>query len=141
MIVGHLGDTPETIIKSLNFINELNPDITGFALATPYPGTKLRASAIKRGCKLEKNWEKYYTSQVTYVPPALKDYDLLRVQKLINLNFYSRSFARLKLLFRENKKLFILNAPGLFSEAIRTKLHRPINLKKIPWWYVWYKKL
>jgi hypothetical protein len=137
MILGHLTDTPETVANSINFIHEANPDASGFGIATPYPGTMLRSAAIAQGCELEKDWSNYYPSRVTYTPPGLKGYDLLRVQKVANLSFYGRSIKRIRLRIAENRRWVLINIPGLSFEWLKAKLGLPLNIKRIPWWYCW----
>ena len=48
-IIGHPGDTHETIQTTINFANELDADQAKFLIATPYPGTKLFDLAVEKG--------------------------------------------------------------------------------------------
>jgi radical SAM superfamily enzyme YgiQ (UPF0313 family) len=53
-IFGLPGETKGTIRKTLNFVNETLPNGAEFNIATPYPGTKLFNSLVKKGL-LQKN--------------------------------------------------------------------------------------
>ncbi len=48
-IIGHPGDTHETIRQTLDFANELDADQSKFLIATPYPGTRFFDMAVARG--------------------------------------------------------------------------------------------
>jgi radical SAM superfamily enzyme YgiQ (UPF0313 family) len=48
-ILGHPGDTHETIQATIEFAKELDADQAKFFIATPYPGTHLYEFALQRG--------------------------------------------------------------------------------------------
>jgi anaerobic magnesium-protoporphyrin IX monomethyl ester cyclase len=48
-IIGHPGDTHETIQQTIDFANELDADQSKFLIATPYPGTRFFDMAVARG--------------------------------------------------------------------------------------------
>ncbi len=48
-IIGHPGDTHETIRQTIDFANELDADQSKFLIATPYPGTRFFDLAVERG--------------------------------------------------------------------------------------------
>jgi anaerobic magnesium-protoporphyrin IX monomethyl ester cyclase len=48
-IIGHPGDTHETIRETLDFANELDADQSKFLIATPYPGTRFFQMSVERG--------------------------------------------------------------------------------------------
>ena len=48
-IIGHPGDTHETIKETLDFANELDADQSKFLIATPYPGSRFFDLAVERG--------------------------------------------------------------------------------------------
>jgi len=48
-IIGHPGDTHETIRQTLDFANELDADQSKFLIATPYPGTRFFQMSVERG--------------------------------------------------------------------------------------------
>jgi len=58
-IIGEREDTAESITKSREFINELDPDFVIFAILTPFPGTELFEEAKKNGWIEDSNWANY----------------------------------------------------------------------------------
>jgi len=56
-IVGLPGETAETVQETLRFARELDPDSAGFSVATPFPGTELRAQAVREGLLLSDGYE------------------------------------------------------------------------------------
>jgi hopanoid biosynthesis associated radical SAM protein HpnJ len=48
-ILGLPGETTETIEKTINFANEINPHTIQVSLAAPYPGTTLYKQAVENG--------------------------------------------------------------------------------------------
>ena len=39
-VIGHIGETPETIKETIAFAKKINPDTVAFFQASPYPGTE-----------------------------------------------------------------------------------------------------
>jgi hopanoid biosynthesis associated radical SAM protein HpnJ len=48
-ILGLPGETPETIVETIRFAREIDPDTIQVSLAAPYPGTALHREALERG--------------------------------------------------------------------------------------------
>lgn len=48
-MIGNLGETKETIRRTIDFAKELNTDVAAFFIATPLPGTELYQEAAKLG--------------------------------------------------------------------------------------------
>lgn len=59
MMLGMLGDTKETMEKTINLACELNGDICNFAISAPYPGTEFGKIVEENDWLKEKSWEKY----------------------------------------------------------------------------------
>lgn len=61
-IIGHPGETPETIRQTIDFAISLNPDSTSFAILCPFPGTEVArmAAAGEGGLRLlSEDWTTY----------------------------------------------------------------------------------
>ena len=76
-IIGYLGETPETMEKTIKLAIELNPRYVMFTKAVPLPGTQLHEEAIKGGFIAADYWEKFILGQKTtpisdFVPDADK---------------------------------------------------------------------
>ena len=112
-IIGHPWDTPWTVYETMKFAHKLDPDYVGFALATPYPKTELRETAIEMGTITSQNWEDYYTNRVTYIPPGLEGHDLLKLKNQVESYFYTRKPSRL--LKKLDKKKGLRNRLGFLK--------------------------
>jgi radical SAM superfamily enzyme YgiQ (UPF0313 family) len=61
-IFGLLGDSKESMEKTLNLAKELDLDLASFTIATPYPGTKLWECVKDQGNLYLKKWEDFHHS-------------------------------------------------------------------------------
>jgi radical SAM superfamily enzyme YgiQ (UPF0313 family) len=84
-IIGHPGDTHETIRQTLDFANELDADQSKFLISTPYPGTRFFDMAVERGIISEEGAEDLgdhtYFQHVAANLSAVSDEDLLAYQQ------------------------------------------------------------
>jgi radical SAM superfamily enzyme YgiQ (UPF0313 family) len=101
-ILGHPGETLETIKKTVNLAVKLNTNRISVGIMTPYPGTKIYEMA-KRGeggyRLLTKDWSKYdkYGGKALEMKElSLKE--LEKWQRKILLHFYLRNFRLLDLI-------------------------------------------
>jgi len=53
------GETKETVIETIEFAKELNPDSLQFSIATPFPGSSYYNDLDQKGYILSKNWNDY----------------------------------------------------------------------------------
>ena len=61
-IFGLLGDTKESMEKTLNLAKELDLDLASFTIATPYPGTRLWDTVKEKGKIALTKWEDFHHS-------------------------------------------------------------------------------
>lgn len=61
-IFGLLGDTKESMEKTLNIAKELDLDLASFTIATPYPGTRLWNSVKEKGKISLTKWGDFHHS-------------------------------------------------------------------------------
>jgi len=59
LIIGHRGDTRESIGGLRGFVDDLDPDLAIFMILTPFPGTRLYDEAARRGWIEDWNWANY----------------------------------------------------------------------------------
>jgi radical SAM superfamily enzyme YgiQ (UPF0313 family) len=84
MMLGMPGETPDTIRKSLDFIDEIRPTTVTYGITTPYPGTPLYDELLEEHPELgdgsaidartihtDGRWNRYYTS---LSPEELSEY-------------------------------------------------------------------
>lgn len=113
-IFGLLGDTKESMEKTLNLAKELDLDLTSFTIATPYPGTRLWDLVRKNGEIFITKWEDLHhsTGKMTFKYPetaspeeveeiykrAYREY-YLRPRYIIKQVLKIRSFTQIKNMF------------------------------------------
>jgi anaerobic magnesium-protoporphyrin IX monomethyl ester cyclase len=56
-VIGFPGETKETVVKTINFIKEIKPDLLQVAIATPMPGTDFYSYCQDEGYLLADNLE------------------------------------------------------------------------------------
>ncbi len=59
MTVGLPGETHETIQKTMDWVDDVNPDSVQFSIATPYPGSLLYDQLIAKGHLLSGDFDEY----------------------------------------------------------------------------------
>ncbi len=110
-MIGHPWDTPETIQRTLEFADKIDPDYFGIQIATPFPGTKFREIVIAQGYDLKENWGNYRTSKKdNYVPPGLAGWDLERMRAKIYLDWF---------ILKPSRFLIVLFDKGSLRHKIR----------------------
>ncbi|OGR25426.1 MAG: hypothetical protein A2139_07350 [Desulfobacca sp. RBG_16_60_12] len=84
-IIGHPGDTHETIRQTLDFANELDADQSKFLIATPYPGTRFFEMSVEQGIISKEGAENLgdhtYFQHVAANLSQVSDEDLLAYQQ------------------------------------------------------------
>ncbi|MDI6902787.1 MAG: radical SAM protein [Methanocellales archaeon] len=58
-LMGMPWDTKETIMETIEFAKEIEPNHVQFCVATPFPGTELYEVAKEEGCLMGEDWEMY----------------------------------------------------------------------------------
>ena len=94
-IIGHPGDTYESIQATIEFAKELDAHQSKFMIATPYPGTRLYDMAIQRRLLGERGAEDlgeytYYQHAVANLS-CVSDDDLIKYQQEAYDNYSFRS--------------------------------------------------
>lgn len=62
-IIGYIGESEETMKKTIKFAKELNPDMVMFTIATPYPKTNLYELAEKAGYVKGDYWQNFVSGK------------------------------------------------------------------------------
>jgi radical SAM superfamily enzyme YgiQ (UPF0313 family) len=131
-IIGLPGETVETAKKTLQFIQELKPNILQVAVATPIPGTEFYQWAEENGSLLVKELEEaldgggFQQSIVSYSDFTKKDIDDY-VDKALKRYYLSPSYVpmALKNILRRNGlqelRMMTIAAKGFFRYLGRRK--------------------
>ncbi|MEM0488845.1 MAG: radical SAM protein [Candidatus Bathyarchaeia archaeon] len=91
-ILGYPGENKETLQQTIDFIRRLEPDDAWLCIATPYPGTILRALIEDMGWKISNDWNKYDTSHVVFENPELPAEEILNARKKFYDSFYTPAY-------------------------------------------------
>lgn len=89
-MLGSPGETKLTMIQTINYAIELEPDIAVFNITTPYPGTEMYAWALDKGYLKTRNWSNYDLSQPVMDLPTLNSEDVTKYYQKAYLKFYGR---------------------------------------------------
>ena len=113
-ILGHFGETVETILETIRFAIELNPDVPSFGLILPNPGTEIRKLAEHEGSGLRilsSNWMNY--NQLNYDCFELETIPLAELKKWQSRAYYT--FYR----HHPLKALTILFSTSVYNYKVR----------------------
>lgn len=88
-ILGHPGETRETLKMTSDFALELPLDDISVSLMTPFPGTELYERAAEFG-EFDPDWGNMNLLNVVFVPHGLTRDELLATQKELIRRFYFR---------------------------------------------------
>jgi radical SAM superfamily enzyme YgiQ (UPF0313 family) len=101
IIIGYPGETAEMRKETLDFLKRAEPDDVYLCIATPYPGTDLRALVEQMGLKMSSDWEKYDTTTPVFENPLLSDEEAMRIRAQFYNSFYTPKYA-LRHMFKQN---------------------------------------
>lgn len=88
-IVGHPGETRETLRTTIDFALELPLNDISVNMLTPFPGTELYDRAAEFG-RFDPDWSKMNMLNTVFVPHGLQEEDLAAAQKELLRRFYLR---------------------------------------------------
>lgn len=99
-MIGYIGETEETIKKTIQFAKELNPDYPTFFPATPMPNTRLFDMAVDRGLVDKNYWSDFVLGKrkdpLPFIFPDAGDYAVKAYKE-----FYFRPSYIMKTLLRK----------------------------------------
>jgi radical SAM superfamily enzyme YgiQ (UPF0313 family) len=88
-ILGHPGETPETLRMTIDFALELPLDDISVCHMTPFPGTELYDRAAEFG-EFDPDWNAMNLLTIVFIPHGLTRNELLSAQKELIRRFYFR---------------------------------------------------
>jgi radical SAM superfamily enzyme YgiQ (UPF0313 family) len=88
-ILGHPGETRNTLRQTIDFALELPLDDISVSLMTPFPGTELYQRAAEFGA-FSSDWRNMNLLNAVFVPHGLSREDLISAQKELIRRFYLR---------------------------------------------------
>lgn len=90
MILGLPGETEQEMRQTIRFVKELSPDLAGFNLFKPLPGSSLFGKLDREGRLLHKNWDDYSIKQTQSVVSG--DHDREFLEKMLRAAYLSFFF-------------------------------------------------
>jgi radical SAM superfamily enzyme YgiQ (UPF0313 family) len=99
-MLGNPGETEATIMETINFAIELDPDIALFNVSTPFPGTRMFKWAKENGYLKSEDWSKYDLSTMLMELPTISSEKIAEYYKKVFRMFYYRPSYLLKRLLK-----------------------------------------
>ncbi|MEK6730723.1 MAG: radical SAM protein [Pseudomonadota bacterium] len=117
-MIGNPGDTKEIILKNIEFINKLDPDILVVNITTPFPGTEMFAWAKAKGLILTYDWDDY-----TLAKPVMRLENLTEqeIHSLYNL-MYKRFYLRPRFILKKALSIRNINDLGILLGGFKAVL-------------------
>jgi len=119
-ILGSIGETKETMEKTVRFALELDTDYAQFNILTAYPGTELWNVAEKNGWLRVKDYD-YSVSDFTLEIPTVSNKEILDIYKTIHRLYYIRPKVILRRILKirsfDQLKQDILGALAIIFEV------------------------
>jgi len=98
VILGFPGETKDTVLKTVKFVEELNPNDVGYHIATPYPGTPMYDFVKENGWLKITDFDRYDTATPVFESPTLSMKDLAEIREKAYQRFYIRPRYVLRML-------------------------------------------
>jgi anaerobic magnesium-protoporphyrin IX monomethyl ester cyclase len=98
VILGFPGETKDTVLKTVKFVEELNPNDVGYHIATPYPGTPMYDFVKENGWLKITDFDRYDTATPVFESPTLNMKDLAEIREKAYQRFYIRPRYVLRML-------------------------------------------
>jgi len=92
-IFGNMGDTLETMQRTLDYSIELDPDLGLYNISTPYPGTQLFQWAKDNGYLVTEEWSEYELSRFLLDLPTVSEKEVFDFYAYAHKKFYTRPIA------------------------------------------------
>lgn len=122
-MLGNPIETRETILRTLDFALELEPELAIFNITTPYPGTAMFKEADKKGLITTYDWDDYDLSKPVMKLENISQEEIVRLYKYCYRKFYFRPkyiLMRIKRLFTKPREIFLaLDSLGAVSSFLK----------------------
>lgn len=113
-MLGNPGETEKTILQTVKFAIELDPDIALFNITTPFPGTEMFRWAKNNGYLISEDWSKYDLSNMLMELPTISREKIQEYYKKVFKMFYLRP----SYLFKRLLKIRSLNDIKIAFKAL-----------------------
>ncbi len=135
LMVGNIGETRESVYKTIELLREIKPFAISVSITTPYPGTHLFKEAKEMGyLREDMKWSElshYSDSAHSLNLPTLSEREILNYRKLIKREFSKRGtlnrieyvvkyFADVGAIAKAAR--FIIRRPGVILSSLKLML-------------------
>ncbi|MDD5634643.1 MAG: radical SAM protein, partial [Candidatus Omnitrophica bacterium] len=117
-MVGNVGETKDSIKKTIDFIGKIETDYPTCSIATPFPGTKMYEMGREKGWIKTKDWSEYLTT-----PHVKMNYHtvwtngILSEREILDAYYYVNSKIVFKKFRTRYGRLYFLN-PFFYKREI-----------------------
>jgi len=122
VLIGLLGEDPETIQRTIETIRRIKPLTLQVAIVTPYPGTPLFQQVKEKGLLLTEDWAQYTGFKPVARTEALSASDLVEARQRIILKH--RKAIRLKKVLSLTRLGLRYTADGSILRRLMAKIAR-----------------
>jgi anaerobic magnesium-protoporphyrin IX monomethyl ester cyclase len=124
VVLGFPGETRESALETINFVEEINPDDIGYYIATPYPGTPMADYVKKMGWLRVTDFNKYDTATPIFELPTLSMRELRELREKAFHRFYLRPTYILRMFTKGGTYGFSATRTALahLLRAVKSKL-------------------
>ncbi|MGC8816804.1 MAG: hypothetical protein ACP5PX_03230 [Candidatus Hadarchaeum sp.] len=122
-VIGFPEESNEDVNKTIKFSRKVGVDFAQFAIATPYPGTKLWLYALKEKLLLTMNWRKFTTLEPVMKLKYFTTSQIAKVLKLAYVKFYLRPKTLARDLIEDKGLIFRKAVRYLATELFQGKWH------------------
>jgi anaerobic magnesium-protoporphyrin IX monomethyl ester cyclase len=92
-IIGYPGETVESMQQTADLMRRIEPDDAWLCIATPYPGTELRALVERNGWKMTNDWTKYNTMNPIFENPTVDSGEYSKMRRKFYNSFYTPKYV------------------------------------------------
>jgi anaerobic magnesium-protoporphyrin IX monomethyl ester cyclase len=121
VIIGLPGETKETVMETINFVNSLPLDFAQFYTASPWPGTELYRYTKSKGLLKTENFRDYTQQKGVIETDTFSANDVTKYTKLAYRKFYFRPKVFAKMLKRvatfQNLKYTLMTTLSYFFKG------------------------
>lgn len=121
-MIGHLGETRQTAMDTIDLARELDEDYASFAIAIPFPGTELYQHCLDNGIEIPP-WNDFGNVNTPPIPlnPDLGAEELMELRTLATSRFFKRPVYLLRMLVRFNAVAVIRDFLRMYMALLRER--------------------
>lgn len=126
VVFGFPGETKESAMETIKFIEKINPDDVGYYIATPYPGTPMAEHVKKMGWLRVTDFNRYDTATPIFELPTMTMQEVREIRENAFHRFYLRPTYILRMFSKGGTYGFSATKTALahLLRATKSKLRR-----------------